>query len=557
MKSTPSSAPSTASAEAASRRDAADGVTALVRGLGRADGFALFIAVCNHPAEREELIGLLREAMRGVTLHRVRARPETTDLLAQVLEQVPQPAGPILITDLEIAAPPGEPSHPILQRLNLQRPDWQRRLSRPVILWTPEFLLALLGREAPDFLDWRSDTVHFPELARAEVPLLREMLGVSISAGMTPLIPTSRERVAELRERLAQTAQSRERAALAARADWLVELARSLVLLGESPTEPTGLLGQAAEILDAFGDVESRARSLVLRGASKAMLGDTPGAMADYTAAIELPGAPPDQVAQALNNRGVSKGMQGDTQGAMADYTAAIQLPGATPGLVVSALANRGVSKGRLGNTKGAIADYSAAIELPGAPPDPVAQALVNRGVSKGMQGDTQGAIADYSAAIELPGAPPDAVAWALVNRGVSKGRLGDTQGEIADCTTAIELPGAPPDQVAEALYNRGVCKGMLGDTQGAIADYTAAIELPGAPLDRVAMACANLGMCHHAQGRVAEASHWLERALAMAEHLPDKGEQVRPLLEEMQEGKGAGARDGGRGEDKRGPGEP
>ena len=183
--------------------------------------------------------------------------------------------------------------------------------------------------------------------------------------------------------------------------------------------------------------------------------------------------------------------------------------------------------------------------QTPGAAPDQVAAALYCRGVSKGMLGDTQGAIADYTAAIELPGAAPDQVAKALNNRGVSKGMLGDTQGAIADYTAAIELAGAPPDLVARALNDRGVSKGMLGDTQGAIADHTAAIELPGAPPDQVTMACANLGTSHYADGHAAEAKHWFERAL-QAGTLPDGGEQVKRLLEEMQGGDGARADDAG-----------
>jgi hypothetical protein len=59
--------------------------------------------------------------------------------------------------------------------------------------------------------------------------------------------------------------------------------------------------------------------------------------MADYTAAIELPNAPAEQVAQALYNRGVRKGERGDSDGAIADYTAAIELPNA-PAEVIEAV---------------------------------------------------------------------------------------------------------------------------------------------------------------------------------------------------------------------------
>ena len=57
--------------------------------------------------------------------------------------------------------------------------------------------------------------------------------------------------------------------------------------------------------------------------------GERDGKIADYTAAIDLPGAPPELVAKALNNRGVTRGERGDSDGEIADYTAASALPGA------------------------------------------------------------------------------------------------------------------------------------------------------------------------------------------------------------------------------------
>lgn len=47
--------------------------------------------------------------------------------------------------------------------------------------------------------------------------------------------------------------------------------------------------------------------------------------MADYTAVIEMPNAPPEQVANALNNRGVTKAQLGDSAGSVQDLVAAQQ----------------------------------------------------------------------------------------------------------------------------------------------------------------------------------------------------------------------------------------
>ena len=70
------------------------------------------------------------------------------------------------------------------------------------------------------------------------------------------------------------------------------------------------------------------------------MQGDSEGETADYTAAIELEGAPPDQVAKALYNRGVCRRTQGDSEGEIANYTAAIELDGAPPDQMARAFFN-------------------------------------------------------------------------------------------------------------------------------------------------------------------------------------------------------------------------
>ncbi|MBX3352583.1 MAG: tetratricopeptide repeat protein [Phycisphaeraceae bacterium] len=239
-------------------------------------------------------------------------------------------------------------------------------------------------------------------------------------------------------------------------------------------------------------------------------------AIALYTEAIELPGAPAEQVARALSNRGVVHGQHGRVEQEIADYTRAIELPGAPAEQVARALYNRGFMHGRQGRVDEAIADYTRAIELPGAPAEQVARALYNRAITHGSQKRVEQEIADYTRAIELPGAPAEQVAGALVGRGVAHGRQGRVEQEIADYTRAIELPGAPAEQVARALSNRGFAHGSQGRVEQEIADYTRAIELPGAPAEQVATALSNRGFAHGSQGRVDEAIADYTRAIEL-----------------------------------------
>ncbi len=103
--------------------------------------------------------------------------------------------------------------------------------------------------------------------------------------------------------------------------------------------------------------------------------------------AIELHGAPSEQVAKALFNRGFTHGHEdGRTTEAIADcYPRAIELPRARhPSRVATALNNRGATHRLTARTAEAIADYTRAIEPPGALPEQVAMALNNRGASHG-----------------------------------------------------------------------------------------------------------------------------------------------------------------------------
>jgi tetratricopeptide (TPR) repeat protein len=230
MKSIPSSGRWQSSSAKDNEFLAAESISALARGLQRAQGFTLFVAVCNKPRECEQLTRMLEEAMPAVGFHHVRVSPTTTDLLAEVLAQVPDMTGPILITDIDRAIQGDSPKHSILETLNLQRPDWAKRVNQAVVLWTPELLLPLIGREAPDFLDWRSDTIHFPDLSDEQVELVREIALPWEAASKS--LKAREERADELKQRLAETSQNPDRVAMAARGVWLLELTADSASLG-------------------------------------------------------------------------------------------------------------------------------------------------------------------------------------------------------------------------------------------------------------------------------------------------------------------------------------
>src|SRR5271166_1076835 len=126
--------------------------------------------------------------------------------------------------------------------------------------------------------------------------------------------------------------------------------------------------------------------------------------------------------AEAYYNRGNAKDNKGDSDGAIADYSKAIELK---PDYA-NAYYNRGVAKQAKSDLDGAIADYSKAIELK---PD-FAQAYYNRGYAKQAKGDLDGAFADFTKAIKLKpdfaGAYKPDYAEAYNTRGVAKQAKGD-----------------------------------------------------------------------------------------------------------------------------------
>ncbi|MFH0981098.1 MAG: tetratricopeptide repeat protein [Planctomycetota bacterium] len=190
----------------------------------RTQGFGLFVAVCNRPVDRARLIEHLAESMPGIAVQTVSLSADTADPLEETLGRLdPNVAGPVMLVGLENAVPSTVKDHPVLHALNLRRQEWPEKLPRPVVFWVPEYLLGLLGREAPDFLDWRNDTVHFDTVTERDLLPFRS---AEWAGGLDEYLPTAarRERIRELRSRLAVAPRTDDPAVLAAHADWMDEI---------------------------------------------------------------------------------------------------------------------------------------------------------------------------------------------------------------------------------------------------------------------------------------------------------------------------------------------
>jgi hypothetical protein len=73
------------------------------------------------------------------------------------------------------------------------------------------------------------------------------------------------------------------------------------------------------------------------RGVEKAENRDLQGAIADYTAVIDLKGAPPDVIAMALFNRALAYSREHNDTKATADLDRVLAMPGATRKVISAA----------------------------------------------------------------------------------------------------------------------------------------------------------------------------------------------------------------------------
>jgi tetratricopeptide (TPR) repeat protein len=158
--------------------------------------------------------------------------------------------------------------------------------------------------------------------------------------------------------------------------------------------------------------------------------------------------------ARELHDRGIRRAKDGDHEGAIADFTAVIDMSEATDADRAIALCNRGTSKGRLGDRAGEIADYTMVIEMPGAPIDDRATALINRGFRKGQRFDRKGEIEDYTTVIDMTDVSDRKRAIALHHRGFRKSKLDDWEDAINDYHDALNLIDAESELGAEILAN-------------------------------------------------------------------------------------------------------
>jgi tetratricopeptide (TPR) repeat protein len=295
--------------------------------LTRADGFALYVAVVKTPAQRNQLISLLGEAVPAAKLQTVIIRAETTDILDEVQKQLGgKPSGPVMVVGLEEALHSDTENQPILNALNLRRPDWPQLVPQPVVFWVPEYLLGILARSAPDFLDWRSDTLHFPDFEPAQFQVLQS---ATWGRGLDTRMPadTRFERIKELESRIASNEHSNDPGIRMVVADWLNELGLHLKLLGKD-RDAIGCFSRVQSIAHNLGYKRGEGTALSNLGIAYTNLGDIRKAVDFYEQALRIARETGDRLGEAhgVGNLGNAYKYMGETYKAIEFYEQSLRL---------------------------------------------------------------------------------------------------------------------------------------------------------------------------------------------------------------------------------------
>ncbi len=119
----------------------------------RKDRFALIFVVCNEAPLRRKLTQEVKENLSDQDLFELHLTGKENSLLDNLLRISGAPH-PLFVFGLENLLPSSDEDklrrEETLQELQLRREQF-RKLSRPLVLWMPEYAYTLIGQQAVDF----------------------------------------------------------------------------------------------------------------------------------------------------------------------------------------------------------------------------------------------------------------------------------------------------------------------------------------------------------------------------------------------------------------------
>jgi tetratricopeptide (TPR) repeat protein len=191
---------------------------------------------------------------------------------------------------------------------------------------------------------------------------------------------------------------------------------------------------------------ELRGKTFKHRGSARYQLADNSGAIADFTAALEIEETPLAYKAAALTDRAQAKASTGDSGGSLLDAAARIEFPvGEEPGTGLSvAYQMRAAARIGSGEFDGAIEDLTHAIESAEATDRDRARSLLGRGRLLARRRDSDRALEDFTGVITLGEAAEELLAKAFLARAQVLLERGERNAALADFRVAAQATSDP-----------------------------------------------------------------------------------------------------------------
>jgi len=408
--------------------------------LEDAVGFQLALVTCDTPRVRDQQLDRLAQQLRASRVWLTRVDLTETPQERQLLErlrrhlaglEVPRGKRPALMVvgleatlDYHRLGPDAAEGLAILENANAQRDAFARDCPVAVAIWLNPTATSVLAARAADLWHWRSGTFRFAGAAESRREMEDRLLEMPVVESFSLPRKEALERIAALRDLLAESRASPQADTLRGRQRrmaLLTELGLAYFAIADFE-RAIGVWEEGLRIAIAIGDRWAEADALVNLGLAYGAQGDLTRAIDDYDHALELYRTLVESearrelrndLARVYNNRGLAYRAQGDLAQVIDDYDHALEL-------------------------------YRTLVESEGRRElrNDLATVYNNRGNAYRAQGDPARAIEDYDHALEL------------------RRTLVESEGRR-------ELVG----DLAGTLYNRGLAHTAMGAWDEARAD--------------------------------------------------------------------------------------
>ena len=433
----------------------------MCRALQRAHGFALYFARANTPVLQKQLHDWLAENLtRPLILVHLQPGEPIVEQLQAAEAGIPENA--VLSVMGMDQMPKAEDEDWLPRQLNWRREAFHR-LSHPLLIWLPEYLLVKLMKTAPDFFDWHSGFFEFEMTGEFRLQIIGEALGNKDRPMLARTERERRERIAVLKGLLDDYEK--------------VEIGKTIILdvlntLGMLYVE-AGEYRNALQIWDrGLGiaqDSDKQAQGVFLGnlGIIYATLGETRRCIDYFERSLKLAKETEDKRNEAawLGNLGLAYVDLGDLRQAIKYYEQALNIShvvGDKRG-EVSHLSNIGLAFRNLGDTQRAIEYSRSALKLAQEIKDRRGEGVTLGNLGNAFQtlGDNKLAIEYYEKALSIAkeiGDRHNEGTW-LGNLGARYAALGDTRQAISYFNSALEIARNIGDRHGEGrhMFNLGL----------------------------------------------------------------------------------------------------